>query len=78
MDYSLLLAIETFDIDNNLKSMHQVGARPISVMLKSQDGNVQEVEVKDVGYLMSRKHCFMNGDRVYHLAIIDFLQEWNC
>ena len=26
---------------------------------------------------MSRKHCFVNGEVVYHLAIIDFLQEWN-
>ena len=28
MDYSLLLAIETYDIDHNKKAMHQVGARP--------------------------------------------------
>ena len=26
---------------------------------------------------MSQKHSFKNGDRVYHLALIDFLQEWN-
>ena len=26
---------------------------------------------------MSRKHCFMNTPRVYHIAIIDYLQEWN-
>ena len=43
MDYSLLLAIETYDIDYNKKTMHQVGARPMSVMLKSQDGVLQEV-----------------------------------
>jgi len=29
--------------------------------------------VTDVGELMSRKHCFVNGKRVYHLAIIDYL-----
>lgn len=26
---------------------------------------------------MSRRHCFMKGKRVYHIAIIDYLQEWN-
>ena len=26
---------------------------------------------------MSRKHCFVNTPRVYHIAIIDYLQEWN-
>ena len=31
----------------------------------------------DVGELMSRRHCFVNGKRVYHFAIIDYLQEWN-
>ena len=31
----------------------------------------------DIGELMSLKHCFVNGRRVYHIAIIDYLQEWN-
>ena len=26
---------------------------------------------------MSKRHCFMNTPRVYHIAIIDYLQEWN-
>ena len=26
---------------------------------------------------MSRRHCFLKGKRVYHIAIIDYLQEWN-
>ena len=26
---------------------------------------------------MSSKHCFVNAPRVYHIAIIDYLQEWN-
>ena len=33
--------------------------------------------ITDVGELMSKRHCFLNGKRVYHLAIIDYLQEWN-
>mmetsp|Transcript_3020 Transcript_3020/g.4094 ORF Transcript_3020/g.4094 Transcript_3020/m.4094 type:complete len:317 (-) Transcript_3020:75-1025(-) len=38
---------------------------------------VEELEVTDVGELMSRMHCFVKGRRVYHVAIIDYLQEWN-
>ena len=31
----------------------------------------------DVGELMARRHCFIYGNRAYHLAVIDFLQDWN-
>ena len=31
----------------------------------------------DIGELMSEKHCFVNSPRIYHIAIIDYLQEWN-
>ena len=31
----------------------------------------------DVGDMMTKKHCFVNSHRVYHIAIIDYLQEWN-
>lgn len=31
----------------------------------------------DIGELMSRRHCFITGKRVYHIAIIDYLQKWN-
>ena len=81
MDYSLLLAIEKFNIEKingrrnrlmNSTALHQVGAKPLTF-----DSGEEEVQVRDVGELMSRKHCIINGDRVYHLALIDFLQEWN-
>ena len=26
---------------------------------------------------MLEKHCFLNGNRVYHISIIDYLQTWN-
>ena len=26
---------------------------------------------------MSKKHCFVSGDCVYHFAIIDYLQAWD-
>lgn len=44
---------------------------PNGISLRDDD------EVKDVGELMSLKHCFVTGRRVYHMAIIDYLQEWN-
>ena len=34
-------------------------------------------EMADIGELMSKKHCFVNSHRVYHVSIIDYLQEWN-
>ena len=51
------------------------------LVLKDNEEEEEEVEevvhVTDVGELMSRRHCFVNGKRVYHFAIIDYLQEWN-
>ena len=26
---------------------------------------------------MSRRHCYINERRVYHISIIDYLQQWN-
>lgn len=31
----------------------------------------------DIGELMSKRHCFVNDKRIFHMAIIDYLQEWN-
>lgn len=33
----------------------------------------EEHESVEIGEMMSRKHCFVNGNRVYHFAIIDYL-----
>ena len=30
----------------------------------------------EVGELISRQHCFKSEDRIYHVAIIDYLQSW--
>ena len=27
--------------------------------------------------MMSRKHCFRHGTRIYHISIIDFFQKWD-
>lgn len=39
---------------------------------------VVEKEILDPRELMSRQHCFIEGDCVYHIAIIDYLQLWDC
>lgn len=80
MDYSLLLAIETLSETeyrrSNALSIHQIGANRTSRLLK-QGNEYKEVEICDVRELMSRKHCFISGERVYHFAVIDYLQQWN-
>ena len=46
-------------------------------MRKNERNEMRETEVMDVGERMSRKHCFIEGDMVYHVSLIDFLQLWN-
>ena len=38
---------------------------------------IEEREQPDIGELMSRRHCYINERRVYHISIIDYLQQWN-
>ena len=52
------------------KSFHQLAARPISVR-RPVSGLVEEVT--NVGERMSRQHCFLSGNRAYHITLIDFL-----
>ena len=40
---------------------------------RKKGGVEEEIELMDVGELMSRKHCFINEHRIYHIAIIDYL-----
>ena len=79
MDYSLLLAIETIQMENRHESqsaIHQIRAPRLSGFRK-KGGYEEEVEFMDVGELMSRKHCFINEHLIYHIAIIDYLQDWS-
>ena len=89
MDYSLLLGIETLqqeyvgdmpsfdDAEHSTKLMHQIGASRMTVSRTMVDQTVKEVELIDVGERMSLRHCFKSGGRVFHISIIDILQEWN-
>ena len=72
MDYSLLVGIEKLEKDGDLEPVHQIGANRKSFML-GDDENGEEVEMMDVGELMSLKHCYSNGRVVYHFATIDYL-----
>ena len=45
--------------------------------LIGRDETLTNNEDKSLGELMQRKHCFKNGNRIFHVSIIDFLQEWN-
>ena len=51
-------------------------AQSRSTMAPSSKREAKSAPV-DPGELMSIKHCFVNSHRVYHIAIIDYLQEWN-
>lgn len=47
------------------------GSRNLTVVPKS--AAARKAKSVDPGELMSRKHCFVNCPRVYHIAIIDYL-----
>ena len=91
MDYSLLVGIETLRGDNTgleTDKVHQIGAPRTPTRDKKSTSDelltmqfLEDVSaadgVMDVGERMSLKHCFHSGNRVYHISLIDFLQEWN-
>ena len=34
------------------------------------------MQMMEVGELISRQHCFKYEDKIFHIAIIDYLQSW--
>ena len=69
MDYSLLLAIEKEQKDDCLNEHALLRS---TVTLKDGD------EVVDyVGELIAQAHCYKAKSKIYHIAIIDYLQAWN-
>ena len=82
MDYSLLLGIETLEPNHQLSSdlIHSMKAPRLSRSTYTRDSvNLQDEEelVMNVRERMSRKHCFIQGNCIYHVAIIDYLQAWD-
>ena len=72
MDYSLLVGIEVLDNQSNnqmsVSDIHRIGAER-----RSEYGDQEEKVFIDIGEKMSKKHCFVSGNCVYHFAIIDYL-----
>mmetsp|Transcript_22174 Transcript_22174/g.29654 ORF Transcript_22174/g.29654 Transcript_22174/m.29654 type:complete len:316 (+) Transcript_22174:1519-2466(+) len=60
--------------DQLLNDNTQINATLDSVSQVDADGERRT----NIGKLMSQSHCFANGKRLYHIAIIDYLQGWNC
>jgi hypothetical protein len=80
MDYSLLLVIErryqneiTGVVGDDRFSISQEEREAGSSSLIQDETLIQ----KDFSKFLKKKHSFTNGNRVYHIAIIDYLQEWN-
>ena len=76
MDYSLLLAVETKPDDEYDQELDQ--SLDVSLDFSRNEGqNFAALGILDVGELMTKQHSFTHGNRIYHMAVIDFLQEWN-
>ena len=80
MDYSLLLGIETEYSHESSQPVRRV--RKESVRLKSLVHSNKEHKNKhlhdiDIGEVFAENHRFKHGHKVFHVSIIDYLQEWN-
>ena len=69
MDYSLLLAVESQD--KVLESLNELGESRRSITLA--DGEVVD---DHVGELIAKAHCYTTDKKIFHIAIIDYLQGW--
>ena len=83
MDYSLLLVIEK----RNQKQVTGLVGRctddRFSLTTEEREKHtlilpeVDTLTQKDFSKFLKKKHSFPHGNRIYHIAIIDYLQEWN-
>lgn len=48
-----------------------------SLLLCIENGNDTGAKDEDYHVDLSKKHRFANGDKIYHIAVIDYIQEWN-
>lgn len=65
----------SLDAESGFENKHQSLNRTRSQSV--ENSMIDNELITDVGELMFKRHGFINGKRVYHLAIIDYLQEWN-
>ena len=69
MDYSLLLAVERKE--KIVESLNELGESRKTITLSKG-----EVVDDHVGELISKAHCYTTDKKIFHLAIIDYLQGW--
>ena len=93
MDYSLLLGIETTNVKILPTSLSEPPfsfadyARTVktSILLKqslvvansASIGRKNPFEEIDIAELFAESHRFKKGRKIFHISIIDYLQEWN-
>ena len=80
MDYSLLLGIET-EYENPYapkKNRESKESLRLDILMKSgrRSAYAQLADI-DIGEVFAENHRFKHGHKVFHLSIIDYLQEWN-
>lgn len=82
MDYSLLIVIEKVKDERPPAIEGSVDTR-YSVQAEREAARATVTQIaetltqKDFTLFLKKKHSFKSGNRVYHIAIIDYLQEWN-
>jgi len=89
MDYSLLIAIEDINPNNepltkssgintalNFKIMDMIQSRT-SLAVKITDGTLTN-EQFDKKFDKIHRFIGLSNKKIYHISIIDYLQEWNC
>ena len=90
MDYSLLLCIERKSQRQQIYSINKTKTHytldsilykraSCQVGLARRTGKLvpKTLESQDFALILKKKHSFKSKNCIYHIAIIDYLQEWN-
>jgi len=54
--------------------MRRESQRLIKILNSKKRENLSDI---DIGEVFAENHRFKHGQKVFHLSIIDYLQEWN-
>lgn len=77
MDYSLLLGIETSSTQTIETSKQSATFKLKQLTKERRITTTQDFEKIDIGEVFAENHRFKQGYKVFHVSIIDYLQEWN-
>ena len=80
MDYSLLLGIETIQNDRRYSTnvRNNIADSEYKNTMGSAIRSSNELRLKSLGELMQEKHQFYSRTQIFHISIIDYLQQWDC